>query len=559
MSKIEDRFAELEILISKLHDGIANGEELRRIEAMLSGDPEACEFYLDYTELCVQMDLELGAKTPVEISNNAVPSQISQSTSLFYKGQSTKQILTPSWKPLPWIAVAAVVLIFAGSLSILINKRISVTPTEAKATESETITHDGLAILMESVGANFVDNGMQPTKTNGILYPGEIILESGITAIEFYSGTRVILEGPAILELTSENSAILREGRIRAQVPPQACGFSVSTSQIEVIDLGTEFGMNIEEDGHLTEVHCFSGLVNIYEDSMSQNPKTLRSLESGEAVRIQPNSIQKIPANSMAFISYSELAQTSLENSTMRHQKWQELIEEMRADEDILALYTFEGQGPRERSLVNQVSFQSQFSHGAIVGCRWTNGRWPSKGGLEFKSPSDRVHFQSNDPYQTITLSAWIRLDAMPRRMTSLLSSSERSSNSMDWALTPKGQITLKIQNDQNKKNHSFTSSPILNRNMLGKWLHLVSVFDSSDKKVTHYLNSREISDHPFPKTGLNSIKFSNAEIGNSSIKSLNGRTPIRYFIGRIDELAVFGRSLNKNSIGHLYRTGKPH
>ena len=559
MRKKENRFAELEILISKLHDGIANDEELRRIEDILSGDPDACEFYLDYTELCVQMDLELGARTPLEISNNATPIQISQSTSQFYKGQSTKQILSPSWKPLPWIAAAAVVLLFAGSLSFLINKRVSITPSEAKAVESETITHDGLAILMESVGANFVDNGMQPTKTNGILYPGEIILESGITAIEFYSGARVILEGPAILELTSENSAILREGRIRAQVPPQACGFSVSTPQIEVIDLGTEFGMNIEEDGHLTEVHCFSGLVDIYEDAMSQNPKALRSLESGEAVRIQPNSIQKIPANSMAFISYSELAQTSLENSTMRHQKWQELIEEIRADEDILALYTFEGQGPRERSLVNQVSFQSQFSHGAIVGCRWTNGRWPSKGGLEFKSPSDRVHFQSNEPYQTITLSTWVRLDAMPRRLTSLLSSSERSSNSMDWALTSKGQITLKVQSDENKKIHSFTSSPILNRNMLGKWIHLASVFNSNEKKVSHYLNSREISEAKFPKNGLTAIKFSNAEIGNSSIKSSNGRTPIRYFTGRIDELAIFGRSLTKNSIEHLYRTGKPH
>ncbi len=559
MRKSEDRFTELEILISKLHDGVANEEELRRIESILSGDPEACEFYLDYTELCVQMDLELGAKTPLEISSNTIPIQISQSTSQFYKGQSTKQILTPSWKPLPWIAVAAIVLIFAGSLSVLLNKRVSITPSEAKATEIEPITHDGLAILMESVGANFVDNGMQPTKTNGILYPGEIILESGITAIEFYSGARVILEGPAIFELTSENSAIFREGRLRAQVPPQACGFSVSTPQIEVIDLGTEFGMNIEEDGHLTEVHCFSGLVDIYEDSIKQNSKTLRSLQAGEAVRIQPNSIQKIPANSMAFISYPELAQTSLENSTMRHQKWQDLIEEMRADEDILALYTFDGQGPRERSLVNQASFQNQFSHGAIVGCRWTNGRWPSKGSLEFKSPSDRVHFQSTEPYQTITLSLWVRLDAMPRRTTSLLSSSEKSSNSMDWALTPKGQITLKIQNDQNKRNHVFTSSAILNRNMLGKWLHLVSVCNSNEKKVTHYLNSRKISEHKFPKNGLTSIKFGNAEIGNSSIKTSNGRTPIRYFIGRIDELAVFGRSLYKNSIDHLYRTGKPH
>ena len=31
------------------------------------------------------------------------------------------------------------------------------------------------------------------------------------------------------------------------------------------------YDMNIEEDGHLTEVHCFSGLVDIYEDPKKQN------------------------------------------------------------------------------------------------------------------------------------------------------------------------------------------------------------------------------------------------------------------------------------------------
>ena len=129
----------------------------------------------------------------------------------------------------------------------------------------------------------------------------------------------------------------------------------------------------------------------------------------------------------------------------------------------------------------------------------------------------------------------------------------------MDWTLTPKGQITLKIQNDQNERNHSFTSPTTLNRNMLGKWLHLVSVCNSTEKKVTHYLNSQKISEHKFPESGLTALTFGNAEIGNSSIKTSNGRTPIRHFTGRIDELAVFGRSLNNNSIDHLYRIGTPH
>ena len=44
------KFSQLEELLSKLHDGVASDEEKKVIEDLLSGDPEACEFYLDYTE-----------------------------------------------------------------------------------------------------------------------------------------------------------------------------------------------------------------------------------------------------------------------------------------------------------------------------------------------------------------------------------------------------------------------------------------------------------------------------------------------------------------------------
>lgn len=562
-NKLHNKFNELEELLSKLFDGIANNEDTKRIEELLSGDPEACEFYIDYSELCAQMEFELSAKTPLDIDEQSISAQISKSTALFYEGQTTKQILTPSWRPMPLLAVAAVIILFIGTLSLIINKRLLMSPQSVEAKSSsqliENVTHEGVAVLMESVSASFVDNGFQPSSTNGILYPGEILLESGIVAIEFYSGARVILEGPAIFELTSENSAILREGRIRALVPPQACGFSVSTRQIEVVDLGTEFGMNIEEDGHLTEVHCFNGLVDVYENNLSQKGEVLRSLETGEAIRIQSTKIQRMSANSMAFISYNELAQSFLENSTLRHEEWRSVIEEIRANEDILALYTFEDQGPRERSLVNQVSFQNHFSHGAIVGCRWTNGRWPSKGGLEFKSPSDRVHFQSNDPYQTITLSAWARLDSTPKRTMCLLSSSENASNSLSWHINGSGNLVLSLRNDNGKVAQKFSSPQIVNRNMLGKWQHFTTVFNSIDKTVTHYLNAKEVSKSEITKKGLSQVVFGNAEIGNSSLKNNNGKTPIRFFTGRIDELSIFGRALQPEAINNLHQVGKPN
>ena len=81
---LHNKFNELEELLSKLFDGIANNEDRKRIEELLSGDPEACEFYIDYSELCAQMEFELSAKTPLDIDEQSISAQISKSTALFY-------------------------------------------------------------------------------------------------------------------------------------------------------------------------------------------------------------------------------------------------------------------------------------------------------------------------------------------------------------------------------------------------------------------------------------------------------------------------------------------
>ena len=252
-------------------------------------------------------------------------------------------------------------------------------------------------------------------------------------------------------------------------------------------------------------------------------------------------------------------AQTFLENSSHRHEKWKSVIEEIRANQDILALYTYEDQGPRERSLVNQVSFQNHFSHGAIVGCRWTNGRWPSKGALEFKSPSDRVHLQSVDPHQAISLSTWVRFDTLPKRTMSLLSSTENNSNSMNWYIQGNGCLVFSVRSDNGKQNHKFSSPSIIDRSMLGKWQNLLTVFNPIDKSVAHYLNAQQVSTTKISKKGFSQVLFGNAEIGNSSLKNSNGKTPVRFFMGRIDELSIFGRALDQDSINKIYQIGKPN
>jgi hypothetical protein len=83
----------------------------------------------------------------------------------------------------------------------------------------------------------------------------------GLAEIRFRSGARVVLEGPAILELLSANSARLRQGRLTARVPEPASGFEILSAQGKIIDRGTEFGVAVAENG-ATDVVVFEGKVD---------------------------------------------------------------------------------------------------------------------------------------------------------------------------------------------------------------------------------------------------------------------------------------------------------
>jgi hypothetical protein len=88
---------------------------------------------------------------------------------------------------------------------------------------------------------------------------GKILrLERGLAEVEFDRGARVILKGPAALELLSDNEARLLSGSMTARVPEPAHGFTVYSPQGKVVDLGTEFGVSVDDPG-TTSVRVFSG------------------------------------------------------------------------------------------------------------------------------------------------------------------------------------------------------------------------------------------------------------------------------------------------------------
>lgn len=85
-------------------------------------------------------------------------------------------------------------------------------------------------------------------------------LMRGLAEIEFERGARLILQGPAGLQLISGNEARLLHGSLTARVPVRAVGFTVYSPQGKVVDLGTEFGLSVDDQG-ATAVRVFEGRV----------------------------------------------------------------------------------------------------------------------------------------------------------------------------------------------------------------------------------------------------------------------------------------------------------
>lgn len=117
---------------------------------------------------------------------------------------------------------------------------------------------------------------------------GTLGLRSGAAVIRFDGGALMYMRGDVSIELRSRSQATLRAGRVIVKAEDQAAGFLLDTPASRVVDLGTEFAVNVERSG-ATEVHVMDGLVSYSQanaESAAQAPEEIL-LTAGRAVRFE--------------------------------------------------------------------------------------------------------------------------------------------------------------------------------------------------------------------------------------------------------------------------------
>jgi len=430
----------------------------------------------------------------------------------------------------------------------------------------ETAADNAVAVLTRVVDAKWEQSG--PALDEGSpLEPGPLKLTSGLVQIEFYSGAALILEGPADFELATELRGILREGKLWASVPSPARGFTVDIPGGQVEDHGTEFGIQVH--GGQVEVHVMEGDVVLRPaktDDGALPDNGVTKLEAGRAVCFGPDvELTAIDVQPDAFVRFDQLTKLSDDGSNRRYQQWLEYSRQACNDPAAVAYYRFESDDPSSRVLVNDGPDDRGASDGAIVGCQWTQGRWPQKRALEFKRPGDRVRIDVPGQFESLSLVAWIRVDAWKRPYNPLLRGDRNEKAQVCWQLTADRRLAFRLRPSSRRsaEEHEdfYHRSSSLNRSAdSGRWVHMATVFDRDAEKVTHYLDGQPVSTTNIGRLPL--LHVGRAEIGTAyeyeGSEATRSRGSVRTLNGRIDEFAIIGRALSQHEIQQMYESGRP-
>jgi len=273
-----------------------------RLDAVLASDGEARQCYNNYMFLHAELYTQHASMGCESLATKIAEREAELARASFRVPRSAR---------FNWLAIATTIVgVAAGSswLTHLATKTAS--PAEQLADASAGGVDRSVAVAKITATRNCLWVGSSEDLGFGsTLFAGQRLdLVAGLVEVTFIDGAQVVLEGPAKFDVKATDLAELHEGRIAAVVPERARGFEVDANGLNVVDLGTEFGMLAEGDD--TEVHVFRGIVMAHLlDADGQQVRTVE-LNTSQAARITPASsmVARIPARDDAFVRSLSMA-----------------------------------------------------------------------------------------------------------------------------------------------------------------------------------------------------------------------------------------------------------
>ncbi|MCC9643357.1 FecR domain-containing protein [Rhodopirellula sp. JC740] len=485
--------------------------------------------------------------------------------------------VTPAASFMRWPGIfAARSLMIAASTLILVSgiaywighQQSNLTPIVASSTASGSEDESliaGHATLRRAFDVRW-GQGHQRAKVGDVLGHGPLRLESGLAEIDFFCGATLIVEGPAELDIESDWSVRVDQGRLRATVPPAARGFRIKTADSEVIDLGTEFTMDVSEEQARVEVVDGEIMLRGGDHDglhlLTGERRTLMGAPSSESIE--------------GLATSSDLLKRDEAATFERFRSWRETNQAKQNDERLIAHYSLSTH-LNGRTLSDATSNPSQ--DGLLLGpAQVVEGRFGEHSqGVNFDRPGARIRTRIDGQFEAFTFACWVKIDDLQQRYNALFMGDGYENGEPHWQIRDDGRLMFSVMVDDSREiefynkrdqrvvkdaglHRVYMTEPFWDISKSGQWFHLVSVYDPSAKRVRQYINGQLVSEVEIEQELLvKDLRIGPAEIGNWGQPFRE--TPwfaVRNLDGTLDELSIYNAALTGNEIETLYESGKP-
>lgn len=530
-------------LLAALCDGCISATEFDELEQLLASNEDHRQQYFKYMLLHGELNWDRGARQEELLGpSNPVDSATASSSGAAGPSPIGWKSLT-YWRQHRWrfaaVALAATLLIWAGFLGWALpwwraDRGVGVAQVDPNPTSIPLVaTVTGLHLPEWKEGANQWEWGAK-------LGAGrQFSLTSGMVELTFHDGVQVLLEGPCEFVLNTAEAGTLNQGNLVARVPPGAEGFTILTRVGAMVDLGTEFGAVVLEDG-ATQCVVLSGTVDVVRNGEGVGPDRVRLTENQGAL---------IAADGRS-IELRETADATL-LATMRGR----LMQIREAPSTRVAVT---GDNSANAALIGHWKFDegsgniaSDASPQGNDAKRTGEGSWiRGKSGGAYDRPQFHL-IDSSDYHITgaVTVAAWVKPNA-PNRFSvvagieqfggddDMYALKTNRANKIDWYLAGVNEPVTSTDTLTNYSNASADG-----------WVHLVGVFQPEVASALYVNGVLNASAPGHASNPLNRVDFS---IGVYP----DGRGP---FSGAVDDVQVYRGALSAKDVRCLFNNpGSP-
>ncbi|MCW1921786.1 FecR domain-containing protein [Luteolibacter arcticus] len=442
----------LEQAFQDLEDGIISADDHWWLMLQLREDPEARRAYREHMAFATLLHWSAEASIPED-------------------GQDESSVVTfpkhsrePRPRRLIYVAAAAMVALLAVAGSLLMLQTKEQPPAQVTA---------GAKTLWE-----YTNGGIGP---DGEFRPGtRLVVNRGSLEIVTRKRTRIVVEGPAILEISDPQRVSVSQGKAWFETSEQDTDFMVMTERLRASCSATRFGVAVSTGSDRIQVEA--GEVRLESKLPGISPTTLRTGEAAIADLVGRSRLA--PADPGLFVEELQREPAYIHWSF---------------DEESAGAFPATARG------MTPAPLQVRGLDGQAVTPRLTEGAFGSGLDLTDGNAFAESAFAGISGGGPRTIAVWVKGAPIPRRYTtsnvyytpSVVMWGDESIEGGSWTL--RAHCISGIIGTQWGANGFLTAGRIGSRRVLdGKWHHIACVFtgevsEGGEVKVNHYIDGERV------------------------------------------------------------------